>query len=83
MLFQGAVFSLRFDESGGVSFDVSFNVFVDLCVCVCVQKMSIPVEQGESRVFKFKTAPLREGDGHSSLECVHQALSSPQEHRVC
>ena len=51
-----------------------------MCVCT-VQNMFIP-EQGEARIFQFKTAPLREGDGHSSLECVHQALSSPHEYKV-
>lgn len=46
--------------------------------------MSIPVEHGDSRDFQFKTAPLREGEGQSSLECVHQALASPlpQDHMV-
>ena len=38
--------------------------------------MSIPVEQCETRVFQFKTAPLREGERQSSLECVHQAQAS-------
>lgn len=42
--------------------------------------MSIPVEQGDPRRFQFKTAPLHEGEGQSSLECVHQAVvSSPLE----
>ena len=45
--------------------------------------MSIPVEQGDSRIFQFKTAPLREGEGQGSLECVHQALASSQDHLVC
>ncbi len=47
--------------------------------------MSIPVERGEPRRFYFKTAPLREGEGQGSLECVHQALVSPSalEHSVC
>lgn len=50
-----------------------------------MQKMSIPVEQGDSRIFEFKTAPLQEGEGQGSLECVHQALASspPQDHVVC
>lgn len=39
--------------------------------------MSIPVDKGDTRVFHFKTAPLREGEGQGSLECVHQALISP------
>lgn len=46
--------------------------------------MSIPVEHGDTRIFHFKTAPLREGEGQGSLECVHQALTTrtPQEHLV-
>ena len=46
--------------------------------------MSIPVEHGDARIFHFKTAPLREGEGQGSLECVHQAIAthSPQEHLV-
>ena len=39
--------------------------------------MSIPVDQGDTCIFQFKTAPFREGEGQSSLECVHQALTSP------
>ena len=38
--------------------------------------MSIPVNRGDPRVFKFKTAPL-EGEGQGSLECVHQEMVSP------
>lgn len=34
-------------------------------------------QQGDTRIFHFKTAPLREGEGQGSLECVHQALASP------
>lgn len=46
--------------------------------------MSIPVEQSDTRVFQFKTAPLCEGERQSSLECVHQAQAShsPADHLV-
>ncbi len=37
--------------------------------------MSIPVNQ-DKRIFQFKTAPLHDGEGHSSLECVHQGVNS-------
>jgi len=39
--------------------------------CIAVQRMSVPMDQGDPKVFQFKTAPL-EGEGQGSLECVHQ-----------
>ena len=45
--------------------------------------MAIPVEDGDSRIFHFKTAPLQEGEGQGSLECVHQKSHRLQEHLVC
>lgn len=44
--------------------------------------MTIPVDQGDPRVFHFKTAPLKEGEGQGSLECVHQELPHSQDHLV-
>ena len=46
--------------------------------------MSIPVDRGDSKVFQFKTAPLHEGEGQGSLECVHQEMGAPptKEHSV-
>ena len=46
--------------------------------------MAIPMSSGGPRKFRFKTAPLRggEGQGKGNLECVHQAMEPPRQHQV-